>query len=138
MAHEAGHLLGFEHAHTVHTATPAMSLAEVAFQPETHVEIAKDVRADLIADGRLTIAGNEYDVHPKIVEALRKYPSYYYAGTVGPDAFPGLRSRPGHHPSGGHRRLAAAHARHGLGVADRPGLDSPRSACRTSPSPTAS
>ena len=29
-------------------------------------------------------------VHPLILEALRKYPSFYYAGAVGPDGFPDL------------------------------------------------
>ncbi len=123
VAHEAGHLLGFEHAHTVHHDDAGDVLAEVAFQPHTHVEIAKDVRDDVIRDGRLTINGNEYDVHPKIVEALTKYPVALLRGRHRPGRLPRHALRPSDHPSGRHRRLAAAPARHGLGVADRPRLD---------------
>jgi hypothetical protein len=90
IAHEVGHLLGFEHAHTVHTDDAGDVLAEVAFKPYTHVEIAKDVRADLLEDGKLNIAGHEYEVHPKLLKAIEQYPSYYYAGAVGPDGFPDL------------------------------------------------
>ncbi len=63
-------------------------LAEVAFKPYTHVEIARDARADVIDDGQLTIGGQTLDVHPKIVAALQNYEAFYYAGTVGPDGFP--------------------------------------------------
>ncbi len=48
IAHEAGHLLGFEHAHTVNAAVD--SLADVSWKPYTHIEIATDVRNDLLAD----------------------------------------------------------------------------------------
>jgi hypothetical protein len=90
VGHEAGHLLGFRHAHTVYTGGASDVLAEVAFKPNTHIEIAKDVRLDLLDDGRLDIAGQQYEVHPKILEALKKYPGQYYAGAVGPDGFPEL------------------------------------------------
>ena len=39
-------------------------LDEVGFKPYTHVEIAKDARADLLDDNKLTIAGHDYTVHP--------------------------------------------------------------------------
>ena len=96
-AHEAGHLLGYEHMRTVHTHTAGDILGEVAFKPYTHVEIAKDVRNDLIEDGLLDIvsvnaSGNQfttsYSVHPRILEAIIRFPGHYYAGTVGPDGFP--------------------------------------------------
>src|SRR5262249_6591435 len=89
VAHEVGHLLGFEHMHETYGDHPG-PLDSVAFKPYTHVEIAKDVRIDLLTDGKIDIAGHAYDVHPKILEALAKYPSYYYAGAVGPDGFPDL------------------------------------------------
>ena len=42
VAHEVGHLLGFEHGHELDDANP---LSEVAFKPYTHVEVARDVLA---------------------------------------------------------------------------------------------
>ncbi|MGD8939652.1 MAG: LEPR-XLL domain-containing protein, partial [Gammaproteobacteria bacterium] len=90
VAHETGHLLGFEHAHTVHTGEASDVLAEVAFKPNTHVEVAKDLRVDLLQDGKLNIAGQDYDIHPKVLEAIEKYPAYFYGGAVGPDSFPDI------------------------------------------------
>ncbi|MCA9189899.1 MAG: zinc dependent phospholipase C family protein, partial [Planctomycetales bacterium] len=58
------------------------------FKPQTHVEVAKDVRFDVIEDGKVELVGREYAVHPSVVQALKDYPSFYYAGAVGPDAFP--------------------------------------------------
>jgi hypothetical protein len=83
--HEAGHLLGYEH---LYTPGDQDGLDAEAFKPYTHVEIARDVRDDLLDDGKLTIAGRVYEVHPKVLEAIRNYPSYYYGGSVGPDGFP--------------------------------------------------
>ncbi|PYR22394.1 MAG: hypothetical protein DMF94_04905 [Acidobacteria bacterium] len=85
-AHELGHLLGYEHAHTV--GAHSDPLAEVAWKPYTHVEIAKDVLADVLDDGKLRIEGQDYAVHPKILQALQDYPQFYFAGSVGPDGFP--------------------------------------------------
>src|SRR5262249_21249585 len=56
VTHEMGHLLGYEHAHTV--TADKDPLAEVAFKPYTHVEIAIDVRQDLLDDGKVMI-GNQ-------------------------------------------------------------------------------
>ncbi|MHB1241780.1 MAG: zinc dependent phospholipase C family protein, partial [Gaiellaceae bacterium] len=105
IAHEAGHLLGYEHARTPVTGTPADALGEVAWKPYTHTEMAKDVRQDVLDDGKVEIVTirpdatsshdatsfvEKYDVNPRIVEALTRYEGYYYAGTVGPDGFPDL------------------------------------------------
>src|SRR5688500_5933650 len=60
------------------------------FKPYTHVAAATEALLDATADGKLTIAGEEYALHPKIVEALTQYHSYYKAGVVGPDTFPDL------------------------------------------------
>lgn len=87
VSHEAGHLMGYQHAYQVEPDNP---LSAVAYKPYVHIEIAKDVRNDLLEDGKLTVAGGEYPVNPLIIEALKKYPSYYYAGAVGPDGFPDL------------------------------------------------
>ena len=92
VAHEAGHLLGYAHASgDVNDGVGSTSiLSEVAFSPFTHIGITEDVRADLIEDGRVVVAGQAYDVDPRIVEAISKYPAYYDAGSVGPDGFPDL------------------------------------------------
>ena len=97
VAHEAGHLMGWEHAYEVEPQNP---LAAVAWKPYVHNETAKDVRDDLIEDGKVTVQALndqgevvgefEYDVHPRIVEAITRYPAFYYAGSVGPDGFPEL------------------------------------------------
>lgn len=96
VAHEIGHLLGLEHAHERTLSGP---LDAVAFKPYTHIEVGVDVRRDLLDDGQVNIAGNDYAVDPRIVEAVRAYPSYYYGGVVGPGRLP----RPSHgsvdHPS---------------------------------------
>ncbi len=42
IAHEAGHLLGFEQLHTVHTGGPEDIFAEVAWYTYSHVEIVVD------------------------------------------------------------------------------------------------
>ena len=62
----------------------------LAFKPQTHIEVAKDVRTDLMIDDQLDINGGKYDVHPRLLDAIRQYPSFYYAGTVGPDGTPDL------------------------------------------------
>jgi len=85
--HEAGHLLGYAHADG-DLATPAHPLADVAFDPAVHLSIAQDVRADVIDDGKVTINGKAYVVHPLIVAALQNQAPFYNAGAVGPDGFP--------------------------------------------------
>lgn len=95
VGHEIGHLLGYSHARTVgdhdhDSAADGETADDVAWKPFTHVEIAKDVRNDILADGKLTIAGFEYDVHPALKQAITDYPGYYFAGAVGPDGFPDL------------------------------------------------
>lgn len=87
VTHEAKHLLGYEHSHHDDSGDP---LGDVAFKVQTHVEIARDVRDDLLQDGKLTIDGRIYEVHPKILEAIRNYPAFYYGGTVGADGFPDI------------------------------------------------
>ena len=102
VAHEIGHLLGYEHAADDH------GVQEVAFAPQTHVEIAEDVRGDLLdsctivgLERRCTITvtgkrpngttfSNDYNVNPRVADALALYPSYYYAGAVGGQGFPDL------------------------------------------------
>jgi hypothetical protein len=88
-AHETGHLLGFAH-NDGHAAPGAASgpLDDVAWKPYTHIEVGKDVYNDVVDDGKLILDGQDYDVNPRIVEALRRFPSYYLGGNVGPDGFP--------------------------------------------------
>src|SRR5262249_36732836 len=84
IAHEAGRLLG--------VASPAAPsddpLASVAWNVYTHLETARDIRRDLIDDGKVTILGQNYTVNPLIVEAIRDFPGFYFAGANGPDTFP--------------------------------------------------
>lgn len=87
VAHEAGHLLGSAHADGSGDAGP---LAAVAFDPKVHVDIGKDAADDAVDDGKVTINGEEYVVHPLIVQALKEFRSYYNGGTVAGDAFPDL------------------------------------------------
>lgn len=60
------------------------------FNPYTHIEIASDVRDAVIDDGHVTVEGENYPVHPRIVEALERFPSHFYGGSVGPDGYPDL------------------------------------------------
>ena len=75
-------------------SAPATSYA---FKVETHVWIAQQVLNDVLDDGRITVffidaVGNrdprEFIVDPALVEALRRYPSEYRMGAIGPDGFP--------------------------------------------------
>ena len=88
VTHEAGHLLGFEHSDESSASTNPLDA--LAFKPYTHVEIGKDVLADLLPDGKVTIAGHDYTVSPAVFNALHDYPEFYNAGMVGPDGFPDI------------------------------------------------
>jgi hypothetical protein len=89
VAHEAGHLIGMAHADDrAHGGGAEGPLAAVAWDPKVHVEIGKEAVADVLDNGKVTIAGAEYTVHPKIVAALTNHIAYYNAGVVGPDGFP--------------------------------------------------
>ncbi|HKJ55939.1 MAG TPA: hypothetical protein VJ978_08120, partial [Nitriliruptoraceae bacterium] len=91
IGHEVGHLFGLEHAmHIGGEEDVDPGLVHMAWKPYTHIEIAKDVRNDILDDGMLTIAGHDYPVHPLVVEAITYHAGYYFAGTVGPDGFPDL------------------------------------------------
>lgn len=78
-------------------AGPAM-----AWKPKTHVYLAQLALRDAIDDDHVTIMQTDYEsgrvigplgqfeVNPAIVEALRSKPAQYYAGVVGPDAYPDM------------------------------------------------
>ena len=59
-----------------------------AWNLKTHLWIAQQVINDVIADGQVTIAGREYAVPPRVLEALRAHPDRYRMGSLGPDVFP--------------------------------------------------
>ncbi|MEX2188872.1 MAG: right-handed parallel beta-helix repeat-containing protein [Pirellulales bacterium] len=66
----------------------ALEDRRLLFSPYTHISAAEQVLADLTDDSQLTIAGQDYDVRPEVIAALRDYPAYYRAGVVGPDSYP--------------------------------------------------
>jgi Ca2+-binding RTX toxin-like protein len=84
VAHEAGHLLGQGHAQDEGPGP----LAGVAFDPKVHVSIGTDAADDAVDDGKVTIGGVEYAVHPLIVGALNTQRAFFNAGAVAGDGFP--------------------------------------------------
>jgi hypothetical protein len=72
-----------------------------AWKPTMHAAIAEAARLDAL-DGYLTIPdlksgplkfkglNKGYQVDPELVQALKKYPEHYRAGTMGPDAYPDI------------------------------------------------
>src|SRR5262245_27707709 len=85
VGHEVGHLLGAQHNYDAADGSP---LAPVAFDPKVHVAVANDAADDAVDNGKVTIDGNEYTVHPKIVAALTNWRAYYNGGAVAGDGFP--------------------------------------------------
>ena len=72
------------------TLTLALSIpSATAFKPYTHGKTGAAVLDDL-ADGNVTIAGQEYPVNQAVVDALTNWPAFYNAGVIGPDGFPDL------------------------------------------------
>lgn len=73
-----------------------------AWKPKTHVYLAQLALQDAIADGKVTLYETDYasgrivgvlgefEVNPAILAALRSNPQQFYAGVVGPDAYPDL------------------------------------------------
>ncbi len=71
-----------------------------AWKPTTHVYLAQEAWADA-ADGRVTIelldpaTGartplGEFEVDPRLRDAIRQQPLAYFAGVLGPDAYPDM------------------------------------------------
>jgi hypothetical protein len=83
-------------------------LPALSWKPTTHVYLAEQAMKDALDDGRVTIYKvdyqtgkiineggtpvkiGEYAVDPDILDALKKYPSHYRAGVLGPDAYPDI------------------------------------------------
>ena len=77
--------------------------AALAWKPTTHVYFAERALDDA-QDGKVTIESVDYEtgvvtgkvgtysVDSKILAAIRKYPSHYRAGVLGPDAYPDILS----------------------------------------------
>ncbi len=62
-----------------------------AWKPYTHNYTGKEILQDIDeARGCVTIGAECRAIPPEAAVAIKKYPSYYYAGTVGPDGFPDL------------------------------------------------
>lgn len=60
------------------------------FKPYTHLAAASEAVQDVLDNGKVTLEGREYSVRPEIVQAIHDFPSYFNAGTIGPDGFPDL------------------------------------------------
>jgi hypothetical protein len=75
---------------TVTTSALVFGHDAQAFKPYTHIQTGYDAWADATDDGYVTIAGEDYKVPDRVVDALSTYPSYYNAGVIGPDGFPDL------------------------------------------------
>lgn len=62
-----------------------------AWKPNTHMYAANQAAASIYAGtGKVEIDGKLYSVDPRVAEAIYNFPSYYRAGTVGPDAYPDI------------------------------------------------
>lgn len=88
-------------------ALAALCSTAYAWKPETHVYLAKQAYDDALdgsvtiyrltggnacsSDGHLQVLGT-YEVDPQIVTALRDHPDKYFAGVLGPDAYPDIVS----------------------------------------------
>ena len=68
----------------------ATTLPAAAFKPYTHNATAQNAYDDVVADGQVTIEGEDYTVRTEIVTALQNQPEAYNAGVIGPDGFPDL------------------------------------------------
>jgi len=76
--------------HLFDSVDPSDPLSSVAFKGNTHVEIAKDVRADILLNNGVDDRRAGLHRSPKIVQAIKDYPDYFYGGALGPDGFPDI------------------------------------------------
>jgi hypothetical protein len=102
-------------------AVTTASAPSWAWKPYTHVYLAQQAWQDAVDDGRITLykidaAGHvvrdgagkavvlgTYPVQPRILQALRASPAKYFAGVLGPDAYPDiLTGQMRIHPPGPH------------------------------------
>lgn len=72
------------------TALQVLPTPATAFKPYTHIDTGDNAYADVVDDGRVTIAGRSYPVAPAVVTALRNHRAHYNSGVIGPDGFPDL------------------------------------------------
>jgi hypothetical protein len=68
----------------------ATASSAFAWKPYTHVYAANKAVAQVVADDGIVINGHKYSVRPEVLDAIRRYPEYFNAGSVGPDVFPDL------------------------------------------------
>ena len=61
-----------------------------AFKPYTHNYGGDNAYADAVNDCAVTIENRDYNLAPKLCEALRLKRAHYNAGVVGPDGYPDL------------------------------------------------
>lgn len=67
------------------------SLSVLALKPKQHIGLGNGVLKDLEEmNGWLLIDGNQYEACPLVYEAIKRFPSYYKMGLIGPDGFPDI------------------------------------------------
>lgn len=61
-----------------------------AWKPYTHNVAGDNAYSDAVDDCSVTVERREYNLHPRVCEALRLKRGHYNAGVVGPDGYPDI------------------------------------------------
>lgn len=69
-----------------------LSAPGFAFKPKVHIYIGLKLVQDLSAGDAVRLAGfpGSFAADPELCNAVRRWPGYFLAGTVGPDGFPDI------------------------------------------------
>ena len=67
-----------------------MSGEAKAFGLRTHVWIAQQIIEEISDDCKVYLAKKQTDLSEEVCESIRRHPSAFIAGALGPDAFPDL------------------------------------------------
>lgn len=62
-----------------------------AWKPKTHIYAANVAVEPIVAGGsQINIGGKDYNVDPRVAQAIYRFPAYYRGGVVGPDGYPDM------------------------------------------------